>query len=198
LQCHHGLCYHALNGMPGDALPVHQATTAEANDMRRSHVTGIILLATLTTVATACERDDNGDAYRSPITFDTAYARVITATDTFRLAVEIAERDDQRSHGLMERTELPDDAGMVFLYDAEQPPDAGFWMYRTRIPLDIAFFDEAGVIVAIRTMDPCPYADFGRCPTYEPGVAYHGALEVNRGWFAARGAAPGDRVVVDR
>jgi len=28
---------------------------------------------------------------------------------------------------------------MLFVYDSTQPPDAGFWMYRTRIPLDIAF-----------------------------------------------------------
>jgi uncharacterized protein len=184
-----------MNGDPRSAAP---AATGEKNDMRRSHATGILLLAALATVAAACERDANGEPYRSPITFDTAFARVITATDTFQLTVEIADRDDQRSRGLMERDHLPDNAGMVFLYTAEQPPDAGFWMYRTRIPLDIAFFDESGAIVAIRTMDPCPHADFGRCPTYEPGVAYHGALEVNRGWFAARGAAPGDRIVVDR
>jgi uncharacterized protein len=166
--------------------------------MRRFHATGTLLLAAFATVAAACERDANGEPYRSPITYDTTSAHVITAADTFRLTVEIAARDDQRARGLMERDDLPDDAGMVFLYDAEQPPEAGFWMYRTRIPLDIAFFDESGIIVAIRTMDPCPHADFGRCPTYEPGVAYHGALEVNRGWFAARGVGSGDRVIVAR
>jgi uncharacterized protein len=164
--------------------------------MRRAHATGTLLLLALTPVAAACERDN--DVYVSPVVFDTATALVITATDTLRLEVDVAERDDQRSQGLMERTQLPDDHGMVFLYPAEQPADAGFWMYRTRIPLDIAFFDADGVIVAIRTMDPCPYVEPGRCPTYAPGVAYHGALEVNRGWFAARGVGIGDRVVVER
>jgi uncharacterized protein len=149
--------------------------------------------------AAACER--NGAAadgeYAPLVTFDTASARVITATDTFHLRVEVARRDDQRSYGLMERTALNDDAGMIFIYESEQPADAGFWMYRTRIPLDIAFLAADGTIVSIVAMEPCPDADPRGCPTYPAGAPYFRALEVNRGWFAARGVAVGDRVLLD-
>lgn len=111
---------------------------------------------------------------------------------------EVAETPEQRTHGLMERTLLEPDAGMVFLFDEPQGPDDGFWMYRTRIPLDIAFFDETGRIVAIRTMKPCesPYPRV--CPTYAPGAAYVGALEMNRAWFGEHAVVVGDRIIIDR
>jgi uncharacterized protein len=151
-------------------------------------------------LAAGCDRGEPAEqpAYRPVVVFDTARARIITAADTFALRVDVAEREDQRAYGLMERTGLPDDAGMVFLYTREQPADAGFWMWRTRIALDIAFFDEQGIILAILHMEPCPHADPRGCPTYPPGVAYQGALEVNRGYFAARGIGPGDRIVIER
>jgi len=93
--------------------------------------------------------------------------------------------------GLMERRRLADSAGMLFVYDSTQPPDAGFWMYRTRIPLDIAFLDSAGVIRAIRSMTPCPATVAQGCPTYTPDVPYRYALEVNAGFFARHGIAVG-------
>lgn len=148
----------------------------------------------------ACEGPD-GTAqqdYQPLVAFDSARVRVLTAADTFVLRVEVAEREDQRAFGLMERSHLDDDAGMVFLYTSEQSADAGFWMFRTRIPLDIAYFGADGEIRAIRAMEPCPHAHPGGCPSYPPGVRYHGALEVNRGWFAARGVGVGDRLVVER
>jgi uncharacterized protein len=158
-------------------------------------------LALALLITAGCERGDGGpaeQAYTPPVTFGTASARVMTGGDTLRLTVEVAERDDQRSFGLMERTALAEDAGMVFLYGSEQSAGAGFWMYRTLIPLDIGYFDDDGTFVAIVGMDPCLHAEPARCRTYEPGVAYHGALEVNRGWFARHGVGLGDRIVVDR
>jgi uncharacterized membrane protein (UPF0127 family) len=112
--------------------------------------------------------------------------------------VEVAERDDQRVYGLMERTSLDDDAGMVFLYDDVQGAESGFWMYRTRIALDIAFFDSAGRIVAIRQMEPCASPNPDHCPPYSPGQSYTGALEVNHGWFARHGVTVGDHIVLER
>jgi uncharacterized protein len=138
------------------------------------------------------------DEYMPLIRFDNSPARIITDSDTFHLTVDVAERDDQRSYGLMERTRLGPDEGMIFLYTEEQPPDAGFWMYRTRIPLDIAFYHDNGEIVRILSMEPCPDVDPRGCRTYPPGVPYYGALEVNRGYFAQRGIEPGARIILDR
>jgi uncharacterized protein len=157
------------------------------------------LAALLVMNAVACERDTSPPAnLPSPVAFDTAAARIETMTDTFRVRVEIAERDEQRAYGLMERTSLPEDVGMIFLYRQQQPGSAGFWMYRTRIPLDIAFLDAEGLIVAILGMEPCPSPDPRWCPTYAPEIPYHAALEMNRGWFARNSVRIGDRVILER
>jgi uncharacterized protein len=165
------------------------------------------LLAIVIAAPAACERGSAGDETAQvqqtagqqstvSVRFDTTTAYVRTAGSSFTLRVEVAERGDQRTFGLMDRSSLHDDAGMIFVYDEVQSPESGFWMYRTLIPLDIAFFDGAGRIVAILQMDPCPTLDSSRCPTYAPGRAYFGALEVNRGWFSRRGVRVGDRIVV--
>ncbi len=96
----------------------------------------------------------------------------------------------------MERRVLPDSAGMLFLYASEQPATAGFWMFRTRLPLDIAFLDSSGVVVAIRGMTPCSAELAAGCPTYAPDVPYRAALEVNAGYFERHGVSTGSRVTL--
>lgn len=112
---------------------------------------------------------------------------------TVTIAAQVAHTWKQRSRGLQGRT-LRQDGGMLFLYRRAQPPDAAFWMYRTRIPLDIAFLDAQGRIVAMRHMAPCTSALAASCPRYAPGVAYWSALEVNAGFFVRKGVALGDTV----
>ncbi|MEP6620899.1 MAG: DUF192 domain-containing protein [bacterium] len=130
------------------------------------------------------------------LAFATAPVRLVAGADTTRLLAELAERPDQHALGLMERARLADSAGMLFLYSADQPATAAFWMYRTRIPLDIAFVDSLGVIRAIRHMVPCP-TDFAQgCPSYPPDVAYRAALEVNAGYFAHHRLGVGGRIVL--
>lgn len=130
------------------------------------------------------------------VSFDTATLTFVTGSDTIAMPVEIAESADQRAYGLMDRDELHPDAGMVFLYDQMQHEDTGFWMYRTRFPLDIAFFDGAGRIQAVRQMMPCTSTDAAQCVGYSAGVPYFGAVEANRGYFARRGIGVGDRIVL--
>lgn len=119
---------------------------------------------------------------------------VTAAGDTVPLQAEIAHTPARRRRGLMERTDLPADAGMIFLFPEEQPASAGFWMHRTRIPLDIAYLGRTGVIVRTLQMEPCRALLSLFCRRYPPGVPFHAALEVNRGFFAARGISEGDRV----
>lgn len=157
--------------------------------------TGLLCLALLP----ACERaeapPEQPPAAAAPLMeFDTARVWLVSAADSVPLRVELAETPDQRAMGLMERASLPPDAGMLFTYGEDQPADAGFWMYRTRVPLDIAFLDAGGRIVAVRAMEPCTSPDPRWCPTYEPGVPYRAALEVNRGWLERHGVGVGDRV----
>jgi len=154
-----------------------------------------LLLASLVAGCTAEPPDDDG-AYEHVISFDTALVRLARQRDTLRLALELAVSPAQKTMGLMERRRLAADAGMLFVYDSIQPGDAGFWMYRTRIPLDIAFLDSAGVIRVVRSMTPCPTTIAQGCPTYTPDVPYRFALEMNAGSFTRYGIGVGDSLVL--
>jgi len=105
--------------------------------------------------------------------------------------LEIAENETQHELGLMSRTCLDEDSGMVFIFFDET--QGGFWMKNTLIPLSIAFFDVDGKILKILDMVPCK-AD--PCEIYDPGVPYMGALEVNKGAFDDWGIEEGDELHV--
>jgi uncharacterized membrane protein (UPF0127 family) len=111
--------------------------------------------------------------------------------------LELAVSADQQHLGLMERRHLAERAGMLFVYDSLQPADAGFWMYRTRLPLDIAFLDATGVVRSIRTMVPCTTTLPEGCPTYAPGTRYRYALEVNAGALKRWNVDTGVRLLVE-
>lgn len=147
--------------------------------------------------AAACDREpETEDVPSAPVVeFDTASVRIETAADTFHLHVELAESAAQRTHGMMEHDPLAPDAGMLFLFTSPQPPSNGFYMFRTRSPLDIAFIDENGRIAAIRTMEPCDSPNPQTCPSYAAGVSFSSALEVNAGYFSQHGINIGDRII---
>ncbi len=111
-----------------------------------------------------------------------------------QIQVEVAETLQQKARGLMMRESLPEHAGMWFRYDQERPADAGFWMFNTWIPLDIAYMDEDMRIVKIIQMQPCETIIRENCPAYDPGVSYHSALEVNHGYFDRFGIEVGDQL----
>ena len=144
----------------------------------------------------AAEPADDAGAYEHVMAFDTARLRFGRLSDTLQLVLELAVSPEQKSMGLMERRLLAPHAGMLFVYDSIQPGDAGFWMYRTRIPLDIAFLDSAGVIRSVRSMTPCPTTIAQGCPTYTPDVPYRFALEMNAGYFARNGINVGDSLLL--
>lgn len=98
---------------------------------------------------------------------------------------EIANSEDTRSHGLMGRTALPGNSGMLFVF--EHPDTYSMWMKNTLIPLSVAFIDEKGVILNIEEMKPLTETVH---PSAGPAKF---ALEMSGGWFAKKGVKPGDR-----
>ena len=104
------------------------------------------------------------------------------------VAVEIADTRTEQARGLMERTELAEDAGMLFVLEGEQTP--GFYMENTLIPLSIAFMDSDGRIVDIQDMQPLDDVP----PHYVSAEPAQYALEVNQGFFEERGVMVGDTV----
>ena len=92
------------------------------------------------------------------------------------LRAQIAESDRERAIGLMSRTSLAKDEGMLFIF-----PERGvqcFWMRNTLIPLSAAFIADDGRIVNLADMQPL--SDDAHCSN-QP-VRY--VLEVQQGWFA--------------
>lgn len=105
-----------------------------------------------------------------------------------RLDMPVYVADDQvtRQQGLMDVTDLPREAGMVFIFDEDRR--GGFWMKNTLLPLSIAFFAADGEVLAVLDMEPC---EADPCPSYDPDVTYRGALEVNQGRFDELGLDAG-------
>ena len=159
--------------------------------MRRA-ILAILCAALLVTPACGGEeREPSSESSRgvSEGGFPLKTAIIETDEEPVMLTVEVAETDEDRARGLMGRTSLADDHGMVFIFFEEH--FGGFWMKNTLIPLSIAFFGQDGEILDILDMKPCKKDP---CPTYDPGVSYWGALEVNRGAFGDWGVSVGDRV----
>ena len=111
------------------------------------------------------------------------------------LNVEVAATAEQEERGLMFRTKLGDNDGMIFLLPTIQT--AEFWMKNTLIPLSVAFIDKNGVILEIHDMQPgdpnVPDADLPRTRSDSDQVAY--ALEMNLHWFSLNGIKAGDKIV---
>lgn len=137
-----------------------------------------------------------GDPYSGPMAFDTLHVVVEQGDRAGELVVEVAETERQQMRGLTGRDRLDEGSGMLFVFDSPRPADEGFWMWRTRIPLDIAFLDEAGTIVALLSMEPCDETYSDDCTHYTPGVPYVSALETNEGWFESHGLREGARMQV--
>jgi uncharacterized membrane protein (UPF0127 family) len=109
-----------------------------------------------------------------------------SAGEQVALEVEIADTPDERSQGLMNREDLSEDTGMIFVYDDDH--QAGFWMRNTLIPLSIAFVLENGTIIDIQDMEP------ETTELHRPDEKYRNAIEVNKGWFGRNNITVGDVV----
>jgi uncharacterized protein len=159
----------------------------------------MLILCLLAMTFAGCDRAEPiSETVEFTTAFDYGTVTIESALDTFVVFVEIAESDEQRRLGLMRRSSLATDSGMVFLFPREQAADDVFWMYQTQIPLSIAFVDGDGRIGSIVDMEPCPSPYPQYCPYYPAGVPFLWALEVNRGYFAQRGIGVGDRIVLER
>ncbi len=138
---------------------------------------------------------DSGPANTEPDTTTTEpgpQVRIATDGGEVSVPVEVADSPDERAVGLMNRESLPEDAGMIFLF--EDDSDGGFWMKNTLVPLSIAFADADGTILRILDMDPC---EADPCEIYDPEVSYRSALEVNQGAFDRWGVVEGDRLTLE-
>jgi hypothetical protein len=91
--------------------------------------------------------------------------------------VELAITQSEHNHGLMGRTTLETNRGMLFVYD--EPRQISFWMKSTLIPLDILFFDSDGTLLEFfADTPPCKKEP---CKTYTNQSPAQYVLEVSAG-----------------
>jgi len=103
------------------------------------------------------------------------------------LAIEIADNDSTRTRGMMQRTTMPDDSGMLFLFDQER--DRAFWMANTPLSLDLIFVDaDSTVTIMKKYMQPLSAREV---PSEGPAQF---VLEVIAGYSDTKGLIEGDRL----
>jgi len=123
---------------------------------------------------------------------DDSFVEITTRNQrTFRIEVELAITENERSVGLMHRKSLPKNAGMLFVM--ERVANHHFWMQNTLIPLDMLFISEEGKIVGIvesATPGTTTPRGVGRPSRY--------ILELNGGFTEEHGISPGDTVEVEK
>lgn len=100
-----------------------------------------------------------------------------------RIEAEVAAHPESRQIGLMQRSFMAPQRGMLFVF-----PDFDkhcMWMRNTLLPLSVAFLDEKGVVINIEDMQP--KTEVNHCAARPARYA----LEMNLGWFRSRGFAAG-------
>ena len=112
--------------------------------------------------------------------------REVLRIGMFKVDAQIASTPNQREIGLMHRTEMPNNEGMLFVFEQAHP--YCFWMKNTTLPLSIAFINQQGRVTNIANMEPLSEAN--HCAS-EP-VRF--ALEMNQGWFDQHRVAAGSVV----
>jgi uncharacterized membrane protein (UPF0127 family) len=137
------------------------------------------------TPAARCPPDPVG-----PLDLPRGAVQFTDAPSAPKIVVERALDDAARARGLMYRTQLDADAGMLFSWKEEEP--RSFWMLNTCIPLDMLFIAADGTIVGILEHVPT----LNTLPRAIPCAAAH-VLEVNAGWTRQHGVVPGQKVDIE-
>jgi len=148
---------------------------------------GAAALVLLFSAFAGCRPAEAVRASQAAAAADTIPLNIHTAKAVRAFRVEVARTPEEQSRGLMYRTALAPDAGMIFPFDPPRP--ASFWMRNTYIPLDMLFIRADGTIAVIAAnTTPLSLAPV------ESGEPVAAVLEIAGGQSAALGIHEGDRV----
>lgn len=134
-------------------------------------------------LAAACLAGGTAGAQDGP---QTNLPRVKIGAGMHLIETQVALTPEQRQIGLMNRKEMPQGEGMLFVF--EQPSTQCFWMKNTLLPLTAAFVEDDGTIANL--VDMAPQTLDSHCSA-KP-VRY--VLEMNQGWFAKKGIKAGSKL----
>lgn len=113
-----------------------------------SWVLGILLLMQ------ACEKTESQSVTQDLVEIEFTKEGVLTFSNEEGVAlktidIEIADNANKRERGLMDRSEMADNQGMLFIFGDDEVRKHTFYMKNTRIPLDILYFDRDSVLINI-------------------------------------------------
>lgn len=128
-----------------------------------------------------------GDTARAETQLAANRLEIRTASEVFPFTIELADTDAKRAEGLMFRTKMAADQGMLFDFKREQP--VWFWMKNTYLSLDMIFVKADGTILSIAA-DTTPLSE----ATVPSGGPVRFVFEVVAGTAKRLGVKPGDRI----
>ncbi|MGB3541934.1 DUF192 domain-containing protein [Rubrivirga sp.] len=145
-------------------------------------------------IASGCsdpEPTSRTDTAEASIPFDIeGELSFVRGSDTLRtIAIEIADTDSTRARGLMQRTEIPPDTGMLFVFDQPETPRAAFYMMNTPRSLDIQFYGPDSTLINIGE-NTTPFS----LENVESEGPAQFVVEVPAGVSRSIGLVPGDRI----
>ncbi len=145
----------------------------------------VALFALVLFIGPGCRAEDHNAAIAPAM--ESVIVKKADGTEHTFMA-ELADTLQSRTIGLMFRKSMPEDSGMLFVFDKEEP--RSFWMKNTLIPLDMVFIRRDGVIDSIQA-NAIPYDER---PVSSAGPAIC-VLEINGGRAAALGIKKGDVII---
>jgi uncharacterized membrane protein (UPF0127 family) len=104
----------------------------------------------------------------------------------YNIKAEVATAPEQHEIGLMYRTQMPTNDGMLFIF--ERAGQQCFWMKNTLIPLAVAFVADDGTVVNVDEMKP------QTLDTHCSTKPVRFVLEMNTGWFSKHGVKAGSKL----
>jgi uncharacterized membrane protein (UPF0127 family) len=152
----------------------------------------LLAAAAVAALASACGASPGGSSAPAPTPAAAAAAAgpraEMPSGAVYRL--ELALTPEQQALGLMYRESLPENAGMLFVFDGADPHH--FWMKNTMIPLDMIWMDESGKVLYVSANTPPCKAD--PCATYGPDGPARQVLEIAGGLAAKENITVGSRL----
>ncbi len=108
------------------------------------------------------------------------------------IELEVTRTPDEQALGLMYRTSLPDNRGMLFEFEPARP--VSFWMKNVKIPLDMVFLREGTIRAIAASVPPC---ETERCPSYGPNTPIDQVIELRGGRAAELKLKVGQKVKIE-
>lgn len=130
---------------------------------------------------------------QSASNFQAIKSGTVTLPDNHQIQVEIANTQALRERGLMHRTQLENNQGMLFMH--RDQAIRRIWMKNTLIALDVLFLSSDGKIVSmLRNLQPCKQDP---CQIYSSAIKAQYMLEVNAGFIDKHQIILDQKVAID-